>query len=423
MLKFLNKNHRFLLLFLCLAGSWLTTLHAQESPPPDTARVLITGKMPMDSIRTDTMKIVEDNALDIAQNRGLFILTPDRKVQLRILGSVRFLAVVDNRDMTSKNGFKSIEIPVGQNDRDQPNYYNGLDQTRLGFEVTRATEMGNIFVRLETDFAGPNGYRIRHAYGQFRRFLFGQTWSLFSQITTLPATVDFSGPTGAITVRTPQIRYSFQFKRNYTISVGLEYSKTEENLPDSLQVKVFQLIPDVTARIQKNTDWGILQLSGIMPVLTGSTPNDKFIVKYGWGISFSTMLNSWLQGKWYIQGAGGRAISRFFNDFAGQGLDIVIDPETLNEQLPLTFGGYIAYEHQWKENLYSNISYGIQLIEKYSLFAPESFHRGQTFHLTTFWTIIEGARMGIEFIYGQRYNLDKSHGSASRINMLFYYDF
>ncbi|MEJ2596452.1 MAG: hypothetical protein P8100_15300 [bacterium] len=76
-----------------------------------------------------------------------------------------------------------------------------------------------------------------------------------------------------------------------------------------------------------------------------------------------------------------------------------------------------------EENLTEGYTYGIQVIEKYSLFARDSFHRGQSFHLSTFWTIMEGARMGIEFIYGQRYNPDKTHGSASRINMLFYYDF
>lgn len=402
---------------------WLPALLAQENAPSDTARVLITTNMPMDSIQTDTTKIVEDAALDIAQNRGLFILTPDQKMQLRILGSVRYLVVVDNRDLPSKNSYNTSEIPIGDDNRDQPNYFNGLDQTRLGFEITRATNRGNVFIRLETDFAGPNGYRIRHAYGQYRQFLVGQTWSLFSQVATLPATVDFGGPTGAISVRTPQMRYTLLLPRKYTISFGLEYIKPEENLPDSLQIKAFQLIPDITVRVLKEADWGLMQLSGILPVLTGSGPNNNFIISTGWGASFSSVLNSWLSGKWYLTFSCGRAISRFFNDFSGQGLDVVYNSEAQESNLPFIFGGYLTYEHYWRPNLFSNFTYGLLRVEKNHLLQETAYYQGQSFHFTTFWTVVEGARVGIEYIYGIRYNQDKTHGFASRLNMLFYYDF
>jgi hypothetical protein len=161
-----------------------------------------------DTIHSDTTKIIEDAPLDIGQDRGLFILTPDQKMQLRILGSVRYLAVYDNVNFNSKNLFNTFFIPTPATGDKIPNYYNGLSQTRLGFEITRRTEKGNVFIRLETDFAGANGFRIRHAYGQINRILVGQTWSLFSHINALPSTVDFAGPTGSLHARTPQIRYS-----------------------------------------------------------------------------------------------------------------------------------------------------------------------------------------------------------------------
>ena len=97
---------------------------------------------------------------------------------MRILGSIRMLVVYDNEDMSSKDGFDTFQIPVAGGR--QPNYFNGLDQTRLGFEITRRTSKSPVFARPETDFAGQFGFRIRHAYGQYQRFLLGQTWSLFS---------------------------------------------------------------------------------------------------------------------------------------------------------------------------------------------------------------------------------------------------
>ena len=124
-----------------------------------------------DTIHSDTTKIIEDAPLDIGQDRGLFIVTPDQKMQLRILGSVRYLAVYDNANFKDKNSFNSFFIPTPATGDKIPNYYNGLSQTRLGFEITRSTEKGNVLIRLETDFAGANGFRIRHAYGQINRVL------------------------------------------------------------------------------------------------------------------------------------------------------------------------------------------------------------------------------------------------------------
>jgi hypothetical protein len=177
-----------------------------------------------DTIQADTSKIIEDAPLDTGPDRGLFIVTPDQKMQLRILGSVRYLAVYDNVNFNSKNSFNTFFIPTPSGGDKIPNYYNGLSQTRLGFEIPRRTEIGNMFIRLETDFDGANGFRIRHAYGQINRVLSGQTWSLFSHVNSLPSTVDFAGPTGSIHSRTPQIRYSVPKLIGQTnFAFGLEY--------------------------------------------------------------------------------------------------------------------------------------------------------------------------------------------------------
>ena len=281
-----------------------------------------------DSLILDSTKIIEDAALDIAQNRGVFIVTPDGKMQLRILGSVRYLVVFDDLDLQTKNSLLTTEIPTGDDHQILPNYYNGLTQSRLGFEVTRYTSIGNVFIRLETDFAGVDGFRIQsRLYGQYRRVLFGQTWSLFSQITSLPATVSFGGPTGAISVRTPQIRLTMKnLLPAAIVSLGLEYYKPDFSLPDTLAVNSFQLIPDMTPRIEKTVKWGSLQLSAILPIISGRSTENDYVIRPGWGVSFSTVVNSWASGKWYLQVAGGQAISSFFSDLSGQGLGCVVQP-------------------------------------------------------------------------------------------------
>jgi len=391
----------------------------------DSTRVFLGSDFSLDSLHRDTTKIIEDAALDIAQDRGLFIVTPDRQMQLRILGSVRYLVVYDDRDLSSKNSLNTYQIDVGDQSQRIPNYYNGLNQSRLGFEVTRKTGKGNVFVRLETDFAGVNGFRIRHAYGQYGRFLFGQTWSLFSNITSLPATVGFGGPVGSISVRTPQIRFTTWnvFFPGSIVTLGLEYFKPDIFVPDTIIAKSFQVIPDITARIEKSLKWGSIQLSGIVPILSGMSEEGEYVFRPGWGLSFSTVINSWAAGKWYFQGAGGQAITRFFNDLSGQGLDLLFNPETGKSHLPFAYGTYLTYEHHWTARIFSNITYGLLIFQKEDFTPDDTYYRGNNFCLNTFWSIVEGSRLGLEYIHAFRTNKDGTKGRANRVNLLFYYDF
>ncbi|NOR74676.1 MAG: hypothetical protein GQ525_05910, partial [Draconibacterium sp.] len=52
-----------------------------------------------------------------------------------------------------------------------------------------------------------------------------------------------------------------------------------------------------------------------------------------------------------------------------------------------------------------------------------AFKNSFSFSVDTFWKIIEGARIGLEYVYGQRWDKDGTTGEASRIWALFYYDF
>ena len=79
-------------LVLVVLMAWSSLLLAQaDSLRADTLQRATLATELADSVSTpaDTTKAIEDAPLDIAQDRGLYILTPDRRMQLRILGSVR----------------------------------------------------------------------------------------------------------------------------------------------------------------------------------------------------------------------------------------------------------------------------------------------------------------------------------------------
>lgn len=413
---------------LYLLGS-LAPLNGQEAQPARDSTKSFIALSPQDSTlepsRLDTLKtFVDQAALDIAEDRGLYIITADRRLQLRILGSVRFHAIWDNQTFPGKNGFNTFLLPLNTETK-VFRYINSLDQTRLGFEITRNTRRGDVFIRLETDFAGKEGaFRIRHAYGQFGRFLFGQTWSLFGHLNAFPPLVDFEGPAGNVSPRNPQIRYIGVFSPSTKWYVALEYVQPEFVLPDSLNLVQAQFLPDLTGRIDWAKEFGQIQLSWVFPFLSAVEPaSDKANTLVGWGISASALINKSPRNEFYFQCVAGRSISKYIAPINGAKLDLLINPETEQGEQLFSWGGYIGYGRNWLPTIRSYIVAGIAGIDNPTFQPGSAFKLSYSLHINTFFAISSGARLGVEAIYGRRVNKDWNSGDALRLNLLAYYDF
>jgi len=394
----------------------------------DTTKVVVGA--PNNKITKDTIN-TQDSPLDIDENRGIFIMADNGNTQFRILGSIRFSALFDNKLLSDKSRFNTYDIPTGEANFNIINYYNSLMFSRLGFEVTRKTSIGNIFIRLETDFAGQadgqsSAYRIRHAYAQFNKWLIGQTWSLFSNVNAQAMSVNRAGSPGTISLRTPQIRYSFDIPfKNLKGSVAYEYSLPEviESDSTSANYRNVQTVPNLTARINSKEKFGYVQLSGIVAPITGVDTLGNKSTFLGFGLSFSGYWNTHDKNKLIFQATYSRAVSHFINMFRDNNLDLVYNPANQAFQALSSWSGNLAYEHSWKSNLTSTASFGMASIVNTEFQPAASYNYSYSASLNTFWTIVQGARIGLEYMYGKRFNTDNSKGSASRIWALFYYDF
>lgn len=201
------------LIILCLY-----TVHSQSvfSQQEDTTHVL--GRsytIPMIAISNKDTIINEDTIIvkdvhpqDSPEDRGFLITSEDGKSQFRIRGSIRLNGIYDFNGLQNHDNFDTYAIPVGDANISEPRYLLNANQTRFGIEATRETFIGNVFMRIESDFLGkPNVLRLRHAYGKTKRILVGQTWSTFSDVNSVPTTVDIDGPNSSVTERKIQIRY------------------------------------------------------------------------------------------------------------------------------------------------------------------------------------------------------------------------
>lgn len=389
----------------------------------DTARQIVIPQVPMQS--TDSSDN-EDAPLDIGIDRGLFIQTPDHKLQLRILGSVRYLAVFDGFDLENKQAFSPLEISTETPTSPSPNYFNSLDQSRLGFEATRRTATGDIFIRLEMDFNGPKGFQIRHAYGQYQQFTVGQTWSLFSQIALLPPMVDLDGPLGSITTRTPQIRFTTTDLLDDTkVSFSLEAVEHNYSGIDSVGLSAIQFLPNPAVRFQRSFPWGDAQVSAIVPILAGRyLDDDQIQLRVGFGLLVAAEVPVSAEGRMFGQLSIGRAITEFLGPFRGRGFDIIVEPDSATQAYsPLTVAGFVTYQHTWQEWLMSNVSAGFATLESRAWVSPSQYQFGYSLQANTFWNVVEGARIGAEVTFGGRVDVSGASGWASRAAALFYYDF
>jgi len=152
-------------------------------------------------------------------------------------------------------------------------------QSRLGFTTRTQTGLGELTTRVEGDFFGAgNGFRLRHAYGEFNGFLAGQTWNLFMPIESYPSTLDFMGPAGLPFARIAQFRYTHEISPDTTLAVSLERDPAGYRTPvltgaashsfGDAFVKVAALGRRIDHAGGSTTAWGI-NISGNAPLWQG----------------------------------------------------------------------------------------------------------------------------------------------------------
>lgn len=392
----------------------------------DTTDVKLVGATDESSrFQTDTLGHNELSPLDIQSDRGIFILSHDQLMQLRILGSVRVMFNYNDRNLENKTAFNPYEIPTGSNTA-SPNFYAGVSRSRLGFEVTRRTKKaGDVFVRLEMDFGGNDNtnFRIRHAYGQFSHLIVGKTWSLFNNVSYLPATVNNGGPVGASTQRTTQIRYYRSINKKMNWYAGIEYSSPDLSIPDSVIGSLQQVIPDFTGRVNSIDDRFSWQASAVVTTISGRDSVNHTSYSFGFGINLATKVVFKKHHTFYISFITGNSIAHFMNIFNGKGEDADLNPTTNKFDGNFSTGGYAAYERKLPYDLSASLSFGIAAITNQPFQLNNAFDYAYNVLLDAFWSPIPGARLGFEYAFGQRFDLDDSRGLANRVSLLMYYDF
>jgi len=325
------------------------------------------------------------------------------------------------------------------------------NQTRVNLEVRQQTATGPIRAFIEGDFNGDGDtFRLRHAFGQYRWMLAGKTWTTLMDVNSQPEQVDFEGINGQVLARQSQLRIFPNFGQNMSFRLALENPDTD--VVNGTGVRGHSDIVMSVDRLPLGSigSWGLSDWNSRVGVIlrdlqaqdvesdedvagNGNIPTDS---ETGWGITTSgkRSLTWWAQEDFFVwQLTYGEGIGRYINDLGTiGGGDAVFDPAGKLHALPI-FAGYFSYQHRWPKDFWflkkwpgqmrSNFTLSWVNINNFDFQEGNNYHQTLRASVNLIYQPAQKIRLGVELLWGERTNKDKSKGDASQFQISARYDF
>jgi len=377
-------------------------------------------------LRSDSASEQDIHPQDSPEYRGFLIQSRDRLSSLRIIGSLRVLALYDLKGLQGARDFAVYDIPVGPANVSEGRYYMEASQTRFGFEAStrRSATAPELFGRLEADFRGSNNtMRLRHAFVQWGHVKVGQTWTTAAHVSTMPNTVDAEGPNSAVSLRSVQIRWTQELRRGLHLAAAVENPALDTGSL-SPGAPVSPRIPDIVGHLRGTRGDRELQVAGILRDLPFREASGNVRDIAAWGVTasgrFALREN---RDEFLFQGVWGKGISRYVAGFTGRGLDLTVDSATGTAYATLLRGLFLSYGRLVRPGLKGYGTVGYARIENRAFEPGSAFKRGAYFAMSVFRDFPWGARAGAEATWGSRVNKDNASDTAWRLQGIVYYDF
>jgi hypothetical protein len=384
------------------------------------------------SIHHDLAGSSETSPLDIPDEAGFFVYSHDRRNALRIFGSFRMLAVLDDTPTFHPYDLVPPKIPTGGD------YFPSLDSTwtinmsRFGFDalVGRRSQLFSsaLLIRMEVDWKGEEErFRIRHFFVRSKHWLIGKTWSTFNNLAFLPLAVDGRLVGGGAGVRPPQVRH-YREGQNWDYQVSVEYRDTSMVKPESLNALSRVVIPDVAGRVGHRTDRSEVAVAGLLRPNRLQFPDHENRVQtllgYGGLLGFRYRLTD--QNRVKLSLSGGTGMGSSLADYAWTDIDVAYDPSTLEFENVNVYTAFLAFEHDWTKELSSTIGGSYLASERKDYFPEDKYIDGYKALVNLFYKralLNKQFVFGFEVEYAERTNMNDTRNGTARMSVLIYYDF
>jgi hypothetical protein len=354
------------------------------------------------------------------------IRIPGSDAALKFGARIRTAMVLTLDPLGTDDRFLTNSIPVGVPSSGEAKRTNiSARASRLNLEFRTPTGAQEVRAFFEGDFAGAsNTFRLRHAYAQYRGFIVGQTWSTFSDPWVDIEDLDFEGISSENVIRQPLLRYVRARGKN-RLAVAVETPAV--SITGGTGVNLF---PDVVARdFIELPNGGHVQVAGVLRQIRGEAPSGGIRTIWAGGGSVSGVVKVRVRGltdRFMFQVNGGTGIARYINDLNSEGgQDAVFDTTTGDLKALPALGWYVGYEHRWKEwqrlqtmNLRSTVLWSLVNVHNYAFQSGDAYNVTNRLAMNLVFSPSSRVDVGVEYIYGQRENLDGQHAAANQIQLV-----
>jgi len=308
-------------------------------------------------------------------------------------------------------------------------------QSRLGVNASTMAGDSELTTKFEFDMygvgpdEGQTTIRLRHAYGEWKSILAGQTNSVFMDGDVFPNVIDYWGPSGMVFLRNPQIRWT-PVQGDQTVAVAIETPGSGVNNPNTYPEAGDNEYPDLTAHFRQTGDWGHFQVAGILRQVgydtpapsaagTDGKPEDS---ELGWGVNLTSTINLLENDRLILGVVHGEGIANYMNDGGDDmGPDgPIADPDY--QVLPLT--GLIGYyEHAWSDAYSTAVGYSSTEVDNSDFQDADAFKKGEYASINLLHTPNDKVMMGMEYLFGKRTANGGDTGYDRRVQFSVKYSF
>ena len=357
---------------------------------------------------------------------GYFRL-PGTETLLRIGGYAKTDFIYDLKPAGNADSFIPATIPIPA-----PAAFNNstisVRPTRMNADFLVPTKSGGSYrFFVEVDLFGTNATtpRLRHAYGQAKNFLVGQTFSNFMDPDAGPDQLDFQGPNAQVSIRSPQFRYSLLVANKTTFSLSAEKPTSDVAFTTpQFTAQPNSPAPDGTLKLRREMDRGHVQLSVVLRSVAAYLPDGLHGAVFGWGFNLAGAERLWGKDTVVYQAAYGNGIERYINDTSGLGIDAGVSSlENPHLQALPVVATYGALQHFWLPQLRSSIIYSFVQVQNTEAEPGSTYRQGNYTAGNLIWNPFGSLTVGGEFLYGWRDNKDGTTGNAPRIQFSAKYNF
>lgn len=390
-----------------------------------------------DEVKNNSYEVMkamyEANGLHFQDPRAPRFLFLDRKgrVALGIGGYVKATMSVDMGGIANNPDFITYNIPAPPQPDMRSQFQMDASTSRIFFKlVGRNTVVGDFSVYIESDFrgtaAGYYGMRLRKAYVQLWRLRIGRAWSTFTDVATVPPTIDNQGPSGTTISMNTMLQYVQPLGNHWSMAMAVEAATATYTTDHQYNRYINQRIPDVPSYVQYEWNEGSshIRLSNLFRALSYRNlvaDKNKYVI--GWATQLSGVVKASSHVTFYFQGSYGRGYATYLNDLGGNGYDLVPGERNGTMVAPYAMGVVGGVQYTIIPGLFVSAAYSrCRLFDEPSL-AATTYRNGQYVVANAFYSPFSNCQVGVEYLYGNRRNYDGVSGDAHRINAMIQYNF